>query len=344
MMFKYKKISKNDLEKIIRNASQKLNINEAVIEKDYWVCFVLNYIFSQCKWKEAFTFKGGTSLSKCFGLIKRFSEDIDLILDWRVIGYKESEPWEARSNSKQDKFNKESNQKTEDFLNNEFIIQMKEDFKNLLDEDFEVKIDENDSQTILFEYPKTFISPYLTQAVRLEIGVLAAWTPSKIIKIKPEIQKLYPMLFDGDFIEVRTVLPERTFWEKATILHHEANRPEELNIPKRYARHYYDLYCISNSEYKKKAFENLELLKKVVAFKEKFYPRKWAKYNEATSKKIKIIPKEYRFKEIKEDYENMKEMFFGDYPSFEEIIKGLRELEEEIHKIHFNEREKRCKN
>lgn len=332
-MFKYKKISKEDLEKVIRNASQKLNINEAVIEKDYWVCFILNYIFYQCKWKDAFTFKGGTSLSKCFGLIKRFSEDIDLILDWRIIGYKKDEPWEQRSNSKQDKFNKESNQRTEDFLSNEFILQMKEDFKNLLDEDFEVKIDENDLQTILFEYPKTFKSSYLVQAIRLEIGTLAAWTPSKIIEIKPEIQKLYPMLFEGEFIEVRTVLPERTFWEKATILHHEANRPKNLSIPKRYARHYYDLYCISNSEYKEKALENLALLEKVVSFKEKFYPRKWAKYEEATSKKIKLIPEEYRFKEIEEDYKHMVEMFFEDYPSFEEVIKRLTELEDEIHKI-----------
>lgn len=332
-MFKYKKIPKEDLEKIIRNASQRLNINEAIIEKDYWVCFILNYIFSQCKWKNAFTFKGGTSLSKCFGLIKRFSEDIDLILDWRIIGYEKDEPWEHRSNSKQDKFNKESNQRTENFLSNEFILQMREDLKNLLDEDFEVKIDENDPQTILFEYPKTFKSSYLVQAIRLEIGALAAWTPSKAIEIKPEIQKLYPMLFEGISIEVRTVLPERTFWEKATILHHEANRPEILSIPKRYARHYYDLYCISNSEYKEKALENLALLEKVVTFKEKFYPRKWAKYEEATSKKIKLIPEEYRFKEIEEDYKHMTEMFFGDYPSFEEIIKRLTELENEIHKI-----------
>ena len=332
-MFKYKKIPKEDLEKIIRNASQRLNINEAVIEKDYWVCFILNYIFSQCKWKNAFTFKGGTSLSKCFGLIKRFSEDIDLILDWRIIGYEKDEPWEHRSNSKQDKFNKESNQRTENFLSNKFILQMREDLKNLLDEDFEVKIDENDPQTILFEYPKTFKSSYLVQAIRLEIGALAAWTPSKAIEIKPEIQKLYPMLFEGNSIEVRTVLPERTFWEKATILHHEANRPETLSIPKRYARHYYDLYCISNSEYKEKALENLALLEKVVTFKEKFYPRKWAKYEEATSKKIKLIPEEYRFKEIEEDYKHMTEMFFGDYPSFEEIIKRLTELENEIHKI-----------
>ena len=78
---------KNELEQVVRNASLKIGINEVIIEKDYWVCFVLNYLFSKCKWKDAFTFKGGTSLSKCFHLIQRFSEDIDLILDWRVIGY-----------------------------------------------------------------------------------------------------------------------------------------------------------------------------------------------------------------------------------------------------------------
>ena len=91
-MFEYKRIPKDDLKAIIRNASDKMGISESVIEKDYWVCFILNYLFSKCKWKESFTFKGGTSLSKCFELIKRFSEDIDLILDWQTIGYDKDEP------------------------------------------------------------------------------------------------------------------------------------------------------------------------------------------------------------------------------------------------------------
>ena len=141
------------------------------------------------------------------------------------------------------------------------------------------------------------------------------------------------MLFDGDFVEVRTVLPERTFWEKATILHHEANRPKELAIPKRYARHYYDLACIANSPYKERAFKNPELLEKVVQFKQKFYPRKWAKYEEATAETIRLIPDDYRLKEIKEDYKNMTEMFFGEYPSFENLMNSILELEKEIHKI-----------
>ncbi|HEW7082116.1 TPA: nucleotidyl transferase AbiEii/AbiGii toxin family protein, partial [Streptococcus pneumoniae] len=108
-MLEFKKISKEDLQAIIRNASERLGINEVIVEKDYWVCFVLNYLFTKSEWKDAFTFKGGTSLSKCYDLIKRFSEDIDLILDWQVIGYGKDEPWQSRSNTQQDKFNKESN-------------------------------------------------------------------------------------------------------------------------------------------------------------------------------------------------------------------------------------------
>ena len=332
-MFEYKKISLNDLEEVIKNASLKIGVNEVILEKDYWVCFILNYLFSKCKWKDAFSFKGGTSLSKCFGLIQRFSEDIDLILDWRVIGYRFDEPWLERTNTKQDKFNKESNHKTEDFLKNEFVSQLDSDFKDMLNGEFHISIDESEPSTVLFEYPKAFKSSYVTQAVRLEIGTLAAWTPSEIVRVVPDIQKIYPMLFDGDFIEVRTVLPERTFWEKATILHHEANRPKDLAIPKRYARHYYDLACIANSPYKERAFKNPELLEKVVQFKQKFYPRKWAKYEEATVETIRLIPDDYRLKEIKEDYKNMTEMFFGEYPSFENLINSVLELEKEIHKI-----------
>lgn len=332
-MFEYKMISKTDLEQVIRNASHKLGIHEAILEKDYWVCFALNYLFSSCKWNQAFTFKGGTSLSKCFNLINRFSEDIDLILDWRYIGYGMNEPWDNRSNTKQDKFNKETNLKTQEFLKREFLPQLQKDFSELLDDRFILKVDEIDKQTILFEYPKTFSSAYLTQSVKLEIGALAAWIPSDVVTIVPELQKLYPVLFDGNGIEVRTVLPERTFWEKATILHHEANRPKELAMPKRYARHYYDLFCMANSIYKDTAFKNIELLSKVVEFKQKFYPRGWAHYENATSKTIKLIPDNDRIEEIRLDYKEMQEMFFGKYPEFDDIIAVLRSLEDELHTL-----------
>lgn len=332
-MFEYNYIPQKELEQIIRNAAQKSGVNEVIIEKDYWVCFVLNYLFSKSKWKDALTFKGGTSLSKCFNIIQRFSEDIDLILDWRAIGYGINEPWEERSNTKQDKFNKESNQKTEEFLKEWLLPQMEEDFKEIIGSDFKLSIYEKEPQTIFFEYPKSYQSSYLIQSIRLEIGALAAWSPSEIIGIVPDLYKSYPVLFKGSFIEVRTVRPERTFWEKATILHHEANRPRELAIPKRYARHYYDLFCMSNSIYKDKAFQSKDLLDKVVKFKQKFYPRKWAKYEDASFDAIKLVPEEYRLKEIELDYKNMKEMFFAEPPSFDKVMQGILSLEKEIHNL-----------
>ena len=102
------RLSDNDRRELFRNTADKMGLNDAIVEKDFWVCFTLDYLFHRSPWKESITFKGGTSLSKAFHLISRFSEDIDLILDWRVLGYGKDEPWEKRSNTKQDAFNNQS--------------------------------------------------------------------------------------------------------------------------------------------------------------------------------------------------------------------------------------------
>lgn len=318
--------SKEDLRVLIVNTSRKKNTSEAVIEKDYWVSFILDYLFNENKWKESFTFKGGTSLSKCFGIIERFSEDIDLILDWRTLGYERLEPWIERSNTKQDKFNKEVNERTQIFLKKDFLPELKKDFRDL---DFEFSIDTTDPQTILCKYPKVFKSNYLSQTIRLEIGSLAAWTPAIEIELLPIIGDFYPNVFREKTI-IRTVSVERTFWEKATILHHEANRPAASPMPHRYARHFYDLYKIANSEFKESALKNKDLLKKVVEFKMKFYPRKWAKYEEALNGNLRLVPDEFRFEEIKKDYRDMSEMIYGNYPKLEEIMNTLISLENKI--------------
>ena len=318
--------NKEDLRILIVNTARKKNISEAVIEKDYWVSFVLDYLFNENKWKDYFTFKGGTSLSKCFGLIERFSEDIDLILDWRLLDYEENEPWIERSKTKQDKFNKEVNERTEKFLREELLRILEKDFEDM---NFEFSIDTIDPQTILCKYPKVFKSNYLTQTIRLEIGSLAAWTPAIDVEILPIIGEAYPNVFK-EKTRIRTVSAERTFWEKATILHHEANRPIDSSMPIRYARHFYDLYKIANSDFKDKALEDKDLLKKVTEFKMKFYPRKWAKYEDVLDGKLRLVPEDHRLKEIEEDYKAMAEMIYGSYPSFEELIKFLQGLEKEI--------------
>ena len=221
-------------------------------------------MFHRSPWKGSITFKGGTSLSKAFHLISRFSEDIDLILDWRVLGYKKEEPWEKRSNTKQDLFNKEANARAEVFLAETFCPAIKYGLSQELGCEANIYIDEKDKQTVIFAYPHLFTNAVTLQVIRLEIGALAAWTPAKVAEIEPYTARYYPGIFEQKATDILTVAPERTFWEKATILHHEANRPEHLEMPQRYSRHYYDLYRMSMTSVKASAFAHRDLLQKEI--------------------------------------------------------------------------------
>lgn len=166
--------------------------------------------------------------------------------------------------------------------------------------------------------------------IRLEIGALAAWTPAEIREITPYAAIKYPRLFSQPTTDILTVLPERTFWEKVTILHREANRPEGKNFPTRYSRHYYDLYCMMNSPVKNAALNNIALLEKVVEFKEKFYRCPWAKYEEAKIGTMKLMPPEINMQALKDDYEHMQNMIFGDIPDFDIILETIGQFEKEL--------------
>lgn len=253
-MYNIAKASEQDRRVLFRNTAQQTGLHEAIIEKDFWVCLTLDHLFHHSPWKAAFTFKGGTSLSKCYGLIQRFSEDIDLILDWRVLGYGLHEPWAPRSNTKQDQFNKEANERAEQFLRDILLPSLRSEFGIILGMEADLYIDPDDEQTICFRYPSIFKTESILQVIRLEIGALAAWTPSQPREIRPYSAERYPAAFRQASTVVLTAAAERTFWEKVTILHHEANRPEHLPMPSRYSRHYYDLYCIAHSESKAAAY------------------------------------------------------------------------------------------
>ena len=323
-------ISIEDRNDLFRNTANKVKMTEAIVEKDFWVCFMLDYLFHHCPWKEKLVFKGGTSLSKAFGIINRFSEDIDLILDWRVLGYDKDEPWEKRSNTKQALFNKEANMRAEKFLMETFMPTISEQLSDELQIPVHFYIEENDPQTVKFKYPSSFLDHAILQEIRLEIGALAAWTPAKLKTITSYAAQEYPNVFKQANTEILTVLQERTFWEKVTILHREAFRTPDKPFPERYSRHYYDLYRMSQTEVKETALADKELLEKVVDFKEKFYRCSWAKYELATFGSMKLMPPEHNLKTLYDDYEHMQNMLFGEKPSFDEILKAISNLENEI--------------
>ena len=206
------KFSDNDKRRLFRNTADKMGLNDAIVEKDFWVCFTLDYLFQRSPWKDSITFKGGTSLSKAFRLISRFSEDIDLILDWRVLGYGKDEPWEKRSNTKQDAFNKEANARAEVFLAETFCPAIKEGLSQELGREADIHMDEEEKQTVIFAYPKLFTNAGTLQVIRLEIGALAAWTPAKSAEIMPYAAEYYPDVFEQKGTNILTVAPERTFW------------------------------------------------------------------------------------------------------------------------------------
>lgn len=332
-MYNFVKQSDDQLRIIFRNTAQKMGLHESIIEKDFWVCLTLDYLFHQCEWKDAFIFKGGTSLSKCYDLIYRFSEDIDLILDWRVLDYGINEPWEERSNTKQDAFNKEANQRAEVFLAEILLPRLTNDMSEIIGKPADLYILPEDPQTICFKYPRIFETTSILQVIRLEIGALAAWTPAREKTVSAYVAECYPKIFSQTGSKILTAASERTFWEKATILHHEANRPENLPMPDRYSRHYYDLYCIAHSESKEDAFSQLDLLGRVVEFKMKFYPRKWARYEDAKPGTLKLVPPAYRMEALRQDYASMQNMMFGETPVFDELMEYIKELETEINSL-----------
>lgn len=329
-MYNIARLTSNEREALFRNTSAMKGLPEAIIEKDFWVCFVLDYLFHKSIWQDNLAFKGGTSLSKAYNLIQRFSEDIDLILDWRVLGYGLNEPWEQRSKTKQLEFNKGSIERLFVFLKEDFLPEFKADMSELLGLEANIYISDADAGTVNFAYPSIFDDSYVLRVIRLEIGALGAWTPTHPVTIQSYAAECYPDVFTTPSTDVLTTTAARTFWEKATILHQEAYRPEGSLIPERYSRHYYDLYQMAQTSVKNDAISQPELLVKVAEFKEKFYPRGWARYNEARIGTLKLMPATHSLDRIASDYAQMKSMIYGEIPAFEELIRAIERLENEI--------------
>ncbi len=317
---------------VFEAAAVRLGTTPAVVEKDFWVCYTLEHLFHRCPLSGSLTFKGGTSLSKAFHLIQRFSEDVDLILDWRVLGYGRDEPWGPRSNSAQERFKADAARRTAEYLRGTFAPALGGSLGESLGREVSVRVGE-EPEVVWFDYPRTYESPATLDSIKLEIGPLAAWSPSEEATIAPYAGSVMPDGSEGSSTTVRTVSPQRTFWEKVTIVHQEAMRPEGKRMPRRYSRHYYDLYRIGNSPVLERALDDTALLARVVEFKEKFYRTPWARLSEARPGSLRLVPPEFRIGELEADYRSMAPMLFGEPPTFEEIMRCMGDLEKRVNSL-----------
>jgi hypothetical protein len=165
----------------------------------------------------------------------------------------------------------------------------------------------------------------------LEIGPLASWVPSHARTIQPYAATSFPKAFAESDCAVVAIDAERTFWEKATILHQEAHRPG--TSPARYSRHYYDLYKLAESPIKAAALSDRALLDSVVEFKEQFYYSSWAHYDSARPGSFRLSPPANQRPALERDYRAMRDMFYREPSEFEGVLRSLNVLEDEINAL-----------
>lgn len=312
---------------LCKQVSDDSGIASVMIEKDLWVSYVLEKIFADSELSTLLRFKGGTSLSKAHHIIERFSEDVDLILDWsrfRSLG----DPCEMRSKTKQALFNEQMNAEAGAYVSGE----LRERIQSVLGNVCKVELDQVESLNLHVVYPKCFVDSYITPDVKLEIGPLASWTPSERKPITCLVGELEPQL-EVESFSVPVIKAERTFWEKIEALHHEHYRPETKRAPKRFSRHYYDIFRMYKAGVFEEAKQNLDLLKDIVDFTAKFYPRSWAHFELCKPGTMLLQPSEHALPVMRADYQAMRQMIYGEYPSFETLLETLSKIESDINAV-----------
>ncbi len=309
---------------LFSESAAQLGTTPAVIEKDFWVSWVLSRLFAQPELARLLMFKGGTSLSKAYRLIERFSEDIDLILDWRVLDV--ADPPVASSKTQQVKLNEAVNDKANAYIGEVLLPQV----VAMLDGICSCEVKGGAPHILMIHYPAAFPDTYHLPYVQLEIGPLASWVPYEQKEITSYAAEAFPHVFEKTTYSVNVIRAERTFWEKATILHQEAHRATDKLLPSRHSRHYYDLARMAASPVKDAAPGDMGMLAEVVEFKQRFYPCAWARYDLAEPGTLRLVPEGAVLEAVADDYRAMASMMFGKPLAFDEIMKVLHALEMEI--------------
>ncbi len=247
-------------ERAIRETAARMQLHPTPVEKDFWACWLLRQLFSLTCVQDQLIFKGGTSLSKGYGVIERFSEDIDLSVHASAFGVAIEPNFDELSKSQRD---------------------------NRINE------------------------------------------PAEARDIQPYIAAHYPQLFDQPHTPLKVLAARRTFWEKATILHAESIRPADQPMPRRLARHAYDLHQLMQSGIGQAALAEPELLERVAKHKSFFYTQAKVDYEAAYTGGLKVVPEGARVKELADDYNAMRDFFMSEPPKFSDILKSLQRIEQQ---------------
>ena len=340
-MDRFVRLSDGERRRYFVQTAERMGLGPQIIEKDFWVCWTLRKLFALPDIGSMLIFKGGTSLSKAYRLIERFSEDVDISMDRAGLGFggEASNP-EAVIGGKErrrriDQIKEACQRKIVDELRPMMIKTIEAALGNAQSWSLTVDEYDPDRQTLLYAYLSSLpeaTGAYIRPAVKIEMGARSDHWPSDHVRISSYVAESFPVAFETTDFIVKVLAAERTFWEKATLLHAEYYRPPGKEIPLRLSRHYYDTSRLILSGIGEKAAGRPGLLQRVVEHKKVFFPSGWAHYDEAIQGSLRLTPHLGRIRRLEEDYDRMREMFFAKQPAFAEVLRILKDWE-----THFNQ-------
>lgn len=327
-------LTDSDRRDIMDYVSERTGFLGNVVEKDWWVTSILRAIFS-LPYVDHISFKGGTSLSKCWGLIQRMSEDVDIGISREYLGF----GGELSKNRISDKLRRASCS----FVRNV----MRKDVENaLLSQGIspeaiavtvkETKVSTVDPETIYVAYRSLYGSNgYVSPQVKIEVSGRSMTEPVDKVYIRSYISQSLPKLtFRDDAVEVNAVTPQRTFLEKLFLLHEEFSKPSSEIRIERMSRHLYDVYRIMQTKIAEEALVDDGLYDSVIEHRRKFIGLKGFDYDTLRKGSLKIIPEDEIRAKWETDYKNtVANMIMGEAPSFDKIMEALEILNRSINRI-----------
>lgn len=335
MAERYLDLPAGDQSAILRAKAPEIGRVPDVLEKDIWVCWTLQQLFSM-PGRLPMAFKGGTSLSRVFAAIERFSEDIDITLDYRGLSAG-VDPFAAGMSGRQ-------RRKLSDDLKGFVKAHVIEVVQPWLAEQLAAQLPggghslelSDDGEQLKLYYPSALSErgSYLRDSVLLEFGGRNITEPNETHIVRPDVAAgIAELLFPE--AEVSVLAPARTFWEKATLMHVECHRDSLRQSAERLSRHWYDLYMLARCDIGRQAVTQHGLLADVVKHKQVFYAAAYAHYEDCLVGRLRLIPDEATLMALADDYRRMvgAGMFIGTPPTFAEIVSQLRDLEQAINRI-----------
>jgi hypothetical protein len=316
----------------LEQAATRRNLSPVVMEKDFWVCWLLGVLF-ESEFAGGLVFKGGTSLSKVFGVIERFSEDIDLSLSPDFLELPEA----GGSRTQANRWMKKAERACGDAVRGRIRPVLEVVAEGILGKSprgwFEYQTDAlTNSPVLLFHYPSSQPTgfDYLKRSVKLEFGSLTDQQPIGRHPVRPWVADVLQAAFLDWRCEVVALDVERSFWEKATILHTEYHRPAGKPTPDRFSRHYADTAALARHPSASRAIDRHELRRRVVEWKSQFFGSAWANYDGAKPGTFHLVPPPERVAALQRDYLAMRDMYLSEPIDFDAILATLAELEHRI--------------